>query len=294
MKTVLGTQANADLFIDILELLIPEKHITSITMLNKEYHGLINSEKRSTFDLLCRDDTTKEEFLVEVQNADKASFRERVLFYSYFPMREQLEKKRREFTKKGKLDKMDYSINPVYVVSILNFKLEHASDDALENGLISRYNIRNGSNGEILTEALNFVFLEMGRMKYGPEEYHKCRNRLERFVFSFKYMHTFEEFPSEFEDDPMLERLAFAAKLANLTMDQLKEYESKMRTEIDRWAEINFAREEGEKKGREEEIAKAFAEKQQMVRALLNNGVTAAVISASTGLSVEEVEALKE
>ena len=44
LKTVLGTQAHADLFIDILKLLIPDKHITSLTLLNKEYHGLINSE----------------------------------------------------------------------------------------------------------------------------------------------------------------------------------------------------------------------------------------------------------
>ncbi len=52
----------------------------NITMLNKEYHGLNNSEKKSTFDLLCRDDDTGEEFLVELQNANKTSFRERVLF----------------------------------------------------------------------------------------------------------------------------------------------------------------------------------------------------------------------
>ncbi len=252
MKTVLGTQAHADLFIDILELLIPEKHITSITMLNKEYHGLNNSEKKSTFDLLCRDDDTGEEFLVELQNADKTSFRDRVLFYSYFPIREQLERKRNKLTKESQLDKMDYSINPVYVVSLVNFALNHEYGKTLEDGYMSRYGICNGKTGEVLTKALNFVFLEMGRMPYSKDEAHKCQSRVERFVFSLKYMHTFEEYPQEFANDPMLEKLAAAARLANLSKDQLRDYESDMRTEIDRWAEINFAKEQGKVEGKAE------------------------------------------
>ena len=57
-------------------------------------------------------------------------------------------------------------------------------------------------------------------------------------------MHTFEEFPSAFEEDPMLAKLAAAARLANMTIEQPSEYEADMRTEIDRWAEINFAKEQ--------------------------------------------------
>ena len=298
MKTVLGTQAHADLFIDILELLIPEKHITSITMLNKEYHGLINSEKRSTFDLLCRDDDTGDEFLVELQNAEKKSFKERVLFYSYFPIREQLEYKRNKLTRESQLEKMDYSINPVYVVSLVNFALEHANEGPLENGYVSRYEIRNANTGEVLTGALNFVFLEMGRLPYSKDEAHKCRNRMERFVFSLKYMHTFEEYPHEFEEDPMLGKLADAARLANLTMNQLRDYESDMRTEIDRWAEINFAKEqweakgraEGRAEGREEGIAEGIA---QAARTMKNKGYDPSEISECTGLSEEQIAALK-
>ena len=46
MKTVLGTANNEALFIDIIELLLPGKHIAAIELLNKEYNGLVNSEKR--------------------------------------------------------------------------------------------------------------------------------------------------------------------------------------------------------------------------------------------------------
>ena len=43
MKTVLGTAANEDLFIDIIEFLIPGKHISSLKLLNKEHHGFADS-----------------------------------------------------------------------------------------------------------------------------------------------------------------------------------------------------------------------------------------------------------
>ena len=279
LKTVLGTQAHADLFIDILKLLIPDKHITSLTLLNKEYHGLINSEKSATFDLLCRDDDTGEEFLVELQNADKKSFRERVLFYSYFPIREQLENKRNKLAKEDKLDKMDYSINPVYVVSIVNFKLAHEHSDTLEDGYISRYELRSGKTGEQYTKALNFVFLELGQLPFGPEEDDKCRTRLEKFAFALKYMHTFEAFPPAFEEDPLLGKLAAAAKLANMTMEQLKEYESDMRTEIDRWAEINFARDD---------------ERQRIAKAMLADGLAPEQVAKYSGLTPEQLAKLQD
>jgi len=59
--------------IQILELLIPGKRISSIAFTNKEKHGLVISEKVVNFDLLCTDAETGEEFLVEVQNAPQNS-----------------------------------------------------------------------------------------------------------------------------------------------------------------------------------------------------------------------------
>ena len=95
-QEVPGTAEHEDLFIEMLEFLIPGKHITSVTMLNREYNGLVNSEKKVTFDLLCRDEDSGEEFLVEMQNAYSRSYCDRVLYYSYYPLREQLAKKEKE------------------------------------------------------------------------------------------------------------------------------------------------------------------------------------------------------
>lgn len=293
LKTVLGTTEHERLFIEMLEFLLPGKHISSLSPINKEYHGFVNSEKRVTFDLLCKDDDTGEEFLVEVQNARSDSYPDRVLYYSYYPLREQLAKKDLKLLEKEDNEergKMDYSLKPVYVISFVNFKLRHESEDAIEEDYVSRYELRNGHNGEILTQALNFVFIEMGRMPFKKDEWEKCRTRMERFVFTFKFLHTFVEFPAAFAQDSLLADMAEAAKLANMPFDQLNEYEKNMRTELDRLSEINTAkrigREEGMEQGREEERAKN-------AKNLMELGVEPAIIAKATGLTQEQVLALK-
>ncbi len=287
MKTVLGTAENEDLFIDIIELRIPGKHISSLKLLNKEHHGFAESEKSVTFDLLCVDKDTGEEFEVEVQNAEEDSYRDRMLYYSYFPIREQLAEKRSNYLKNPKLNRMDYSIKPVYMISLVNFALEHDLEDALEDDYICRYEIRNGRNSEVLTNSLNFVFVEMGRLPYSKDEYEECRTRLEKFIFSFKYMHTFEEFPDFFKQDPLLEKLANAAELAKLPEYKLQQYEKDMITELDRQLQLEFA------------VNKAVTQavdqtRKEMVQKLLSKGMSDADIAEVAELPVEEIQALKQ
>jgi len=304
LKTVLGGVENERLFIDILEFLIPGKRIASIQDANKEKHGLVLSEKVTIFDLLCQDADTGEEFLVEVQNAPDRTYRDRALYYSLVPVREQLERKqlygkgKEEETKsKAKEEmrrKMDYSIRPVYVISLVNFDFKHESPETLEDGYVSRYELRSGKSGELMTNALNFVFVEMARLPYAKDEYDKCRNRLERFIFAFKYMHTFVEFPDSFRSDAMLGRLAEAAELANMSVMKREEYDTAMKDEFARLVENNCAREEGYAEGRKEGREEGRAEEARSVAKTLQNlGVDISVICQATGLSEEEIKVLQ-
>jgi hypothetical protein len=286
LKTVLGGAENERLFIEMIEFLIPDKHIASIRMADKEKHGLVLSEKVVIFDLLCKDADTGEEFLVEVQNALDKTYRDRALYYSLVPVREQLERKRRgsgNGVEEKLRRKMDYSIRPIYVISFVNFDFEHASPDTLEDGYVSRYELRSGKSGELMTKALNFVFVEMARLPYAKDAYDKCRNRLERFIFAFKYMHTFVEFPDSFRRDALLGKLADAAQLANMSVLKREEYDTAMKDEFARLVENNFAREEGRAE-RNAEIA----------HSMLADGMDLRLVSKYTGLTVDEIEALRE
>ena len=91
-------------------------------------------------------------------------------------------------------------------------------------------------------------------------------------------------------DDPMLGRLFTAAELANLTVKQRQNYDNAMFTELDRIAQINFAKKAGIDEGRME------GRKEQtlvIVRNLLQQGIEVEKIVTATGLSKEEVLALK-
>lgn len=291
-KLVICTRENEKLLIEILELLIPGKHIASITFINKEQHGLVISEKNVTFDLLCKDGDTGEEFLVEVQNREQKSFRDRLLVYATYPIREQLEVRVQEIRDGVVSDPMDYSLKPVYVVSMVNFPFVHENEKAVEEEYISRYEIRNRLNGELMTPSLNFVYLELDRLQLSPSEPEKCRNLLERFVFSLKYMHTLEAKPDVFEDD-LLKRLYTATELASMTVTTRQNYDKIMHNELDRLAENAFAKEQGFAEGKAEGEAKGKAEeKHAIAKAMLADKMDPSMVAKYTGLTAEEVHAL--
>ena len=77
-----------------------------------------------------------------------------------------------------------------------------------------------------------------------------------------------------------------SAELSKFTAEEKVKYEQDMTTERDRRNQIAYAREEGRKEGAREE-------RFRLAKALLANGVKMEVIVASTGLSEEEIGALK-
>ena len=64
------------------------------------------SEKVVNFDMLCKDEDTGEEFLVEVQNAAQDRFQDRVLSYATYPIREQMGRRLARIRDGEKLDRI--------------------------------------------------------------------------------------------------------------------------------------------------------------------------------------------
>ena len=170
----------------------------------------------------------------------------------------------------------------------MNFPFAHESAEALEEDYISRYELRNRHNAELLTPALNFVFLEMDRLPWGPEDKDKCRNLLEKFIFSMKYMHTLTERPEGF-DDPLLKDLYDATELGTMTIVQRQNYDKIMFTEIDRIATMDFAIDkavaEATEKGRDNERIR-------VAKAMILEKIPVETVAKCTGLSVEALSKL--
>ena len=280
-KVVLSEPSNKRLLIKLIEFFLPGTHIASLTLDDKEQHGLILSEKNSTFDLFCTTDSG-ERLIVEMQFAQQDSFQDRMLYYATYPIRSQIMRQLKEFndTPEEERKKMDYRLNPVYVISILNFKLPHEQMDTLEEGLISRYDIRSGKSGEQMTNALHFIYLELGRLTWSKNEWTQCGSLLEQLAFSLKYGHLLKERPATFDDD-LLRLLYDATEFARMEPGQIRILNAIMTTELDIVAQQAFARKEAKEE-----------ERRSIARKSLELGLSPETVSQITGLTVEEVRAL--
>ena len=133
----------------------------------------------------------------------------------------------------------------------------------------------------------NFVYLELGRLEAKLGDENKCKSIVEQLAYSLKYMRELKECPKEFADR-LFPLLFEASEFANMGIDKQIKVSEIMRTELDRIAENNYAREQGIKQGKAEENAKNLSS----LKALRDLGVDIAIISQTTGLSEEEIRAL--
>ena len=88
-KLLFGTAMNKELLISFLNaLLFREEVIKDVTYLNAEHLGTQEYDRRAVFDVYCENEKG-ERFLVEMQRGEQQFFKDRSVFYSTFPIREQ-------------------------------------------------------------------------------------------------------------------------------------------------------------------------------------------------------------
>ncbi|WP_275575162.1 Rpn family recombination-promoting nuclease/putative transposase [Methylocucumis oryzae] len=96
-KKLFGEEASKELLIDFLNQLLPKHHqIAGLSFKNPERLANTAKQRKAIFDIYCQ--TAKgERFIVEMQKAKVKYFKDRALFYSTFPIRDQGKKRRMEF-----------------------------------------------------------------------------------------------------------------------------------------------------------------------------------------------------
>ena len=284
-KRVFGKPANKDILIAFLNEVIPEKHIVDLTYLNTEKEGLGPESHKFVFDVQCRiDDGSR--IIVEVQNADQKYYLDRVLYYGSLTILDQLD------------SGGEYALLPVYVISILDFSLEHE----IWNGDVrSSYSIREDGTGELMSDALHFIFLELGRFNKKVTE---LANDKEKWFYCIKHMDRLTERPKAMQAE-IFRRLFNVSEVEVLPKQEREQYIREMNTERDIRNQKAFAREQGLAQGLEQGKTEGLAEgeakglakgKAESQREIANNlaalGIAPATIAKATGLSEDEVRKL--
>ena len=113
-KKLFGEELNKDLLLDFLNELLKEEQgqIKDLTYLKTEHLGLTESDRKAIFDLYCENERG-EKFIVELQKSKQNFFKDRTVYYSTFPIREQAEK-----------GEWNYNLKAVYCIGILDFTFD--------------------------------------------------------------------------------------------------------------------------------------------------------------------------
>ena len=264
-KLLFGTPVNKDLLIGFLNALFRgEQEITDVTYLNAEQLGRAEWDRKAVFDVYC-ENVKGERFIVEMQKARQKYFKDRSVFYSTFPIREQ-----------AKVGDWDYELKSVYTVGILNFVFDEDKDD--EEYYHHEVKLMDVGRKEVFYEKLTFIYLEMPKFRKREEE---LETLFDKWMFVLKNLATLLDRPAALQER-VFKRLFETAEIARFSESEIRDYEESLKNLRDLGNVLNTAKEEGRKE-----------KTLEIARNLLQAGIAEDVVAATTGLSVEEIQNLK-
>ena len=229
-KRIFGTDLNKDLLINFLNSLFNgEEVIKDVKYLNSENVGDVFTERKAIFDVYCENEQG-EKFIVEMQNAYQTFFKDRSLFYSTFPIREQ--------APKG--SDWNFCLKKVYVVALLNFKMSDEAFDASDT--IHTIALMDTKTNKVFNAKLMFKYVEVGRFDKTDEE---LTSLSDKWMFVLKNLSRLNNRPSSLREK-IFSRLFDAAAIARFTPIELREYEDSLKA----YRDIKNSLDTAEAKGR--------------------------------------------
>ena len=265
-KKLFGEEMNKDLLLDFLNELLKEEQgqIVDLTYLKTEHLGATDIDRKAIFDLYCENEKG-EKFIVELQKSKQNFFKDRTVYYSTFPIREQ-----------AKRADWDYELKAVYTIAILDFVFDSDKDEPSK----FRYDVKLSDiqTNKVFYDKLTFIYLEMPKFNKSVDE---LETRFEKWLFVLKNLNKLERVPEKLKER-IFDKLFESAEIAKFTAEQVRSYEDSLKYYRDLKNSLDTARDEGEHKK-----AKDIAKK------LLESNVEIDIIIKSTGLTRKEIDGLR-
>lgn len=223
-----------------------------------------------------------------MQLAEKKDFNDRLVYYSTYPIREQI--------RSG--DKT-YGLAPLYIIAIMDFSMD---GDRTTDNVINSFCIRNDSDiSRTLTDNVHYVTVELPKFRKSMSDLQTLSDRM---IWLLRNMGSLKSVPENF-NDKSLEKLFDISNFTAMTYEEQMDYLAKYHAELDRAAELEAAidkglkrgLEEGQAKGRKEGRAEGLAEgrEEKAIEAATKfkaAGVALDIISQCTGVPMDVLENL--
>ncbi|MDF1550842.1 MAG: Rpn family recombination-promoting nuclease/putative transposase [Bacteroidales bacterium] len=227
-KRIFGEEPNKNLLLDFLNELLKDEQgqIKNINYLKTEQLGDTDTDRKAIFDLYCENENG-EKFIVELQKTKQNFFKDRALYYSTFPIREQAKKA-----------DWNFELKAIYTIAILDFVFD---DDKSEPEKY-RYDIKLSDieTNKVFYDKLTFIYLEMPKFN---KSLNQISNRFEKWLYIIKNLNKLERVPGELREK-IFEQLFETAEIAKFTPEQLLSYEDSLKYYRDLKNSLDTARDE--------------------------------------------------
>lgn len=209
-KKLFGTEINKDLLISFINSLLHGKEVVKdLTYLNTEHLGTGEADRKAVFDVYCENENG-EKILVEMQRGEQQFFKDRTLFYTTFPIREQ-----------QVIKDWDYQLKAIYVIGILNFKFDKVHDNYYHHEV----QLLDVETKEVFYDKLTFIYLEMPKFNKSEDE---LNGMFEKWLFVLRNLSRLMERPKALQER-IFTRLFEAAEIARFTKVEYDAYEESLK-----------------------------------------------------------------
>jgi predicted transposase/invertase (TIGR01784 family) len=269
-KKIFGDAHHTEILISFLNAVLGlegERQINTIELLNPYQAPQIDLFKESILDIYATDHRGVT-FIVEMQVEHLAGLMKRFLFYAAKAYVSQIER--------GE----NYPrLNQVILVGILDFAAFEGTNYLTHHQIVNTATYRQ----EIAD--LAFAFIELPKFTKTADE---VETVLEKWVYFLKHAYQLDAIPSNVQESP-LHTAYEQANAFGWSRDELEIYDYWSIKAQDARGGIEYALEEGERKGREEgERNRNIA----IARSMLAKGIDVKTVMECTGLSAEELDEL--
>jgi predicted transposase/invertase (TIGR01784 family) len=272
-KKIFGEEASKPLLIDFLNAVLPNANkIKDLSFKNTEQLGQTELDRKAIYDIYCEAESG-EKFIVELQKAKQNYFRERTIYYSTFPIREQAEK-----------GVWNYNLKAVYCIGILDFTFDDYENEYEKNEVVHTIQLKN-QNGKIFYEKLTYIYLEMPNFK---TEESALTTRLDKWLYFIKHLEDFQTIPSIFKDEIFTQAFE-KAEIANYRKVELDSYEASLKVFRDNKNTFDYAIETAQKEGL---MAGKIEGKIEIAKIMKHAGEPIEKIIQFTNLTKKQIEEL--
>lgn len=285
-KRLFGSEFNKELLVSFLNAMFHgEQTVKDVTYLNSEQLGDRQDERRAVFDVFCESEKG-EKFIVEMQNVYQEFFKDRTIYYSTFPIREQAQRG----------GDWDFHLRPVYTIGLLNFNFAEGLQDA--HRWHHEVKLMEVDTKEVFYDKLTYVYVEI-------QKFDKTEDQLvtmyDKWMYVLRNLSSLMQRPAALQER-IFTRLFEQAEISKFNPQELKSYEDSMNAYRDIVNAIRSAEKkkfaEGKAEGLAEGVAKGLAEGvakglakgvAKVAKAMIAKGMDASVVAELTGLTEEQI-----